>query len=550
MTRIKIYALLIILIFTAGFCKRKSGEGQTGANDEIMKRIKDFAEVKLTADLGTLSANQREMIPILIEVSGIMDELFWEQAYGDKEQLLKSIDSEAARKYALINYGPWERLNNNSPFIEGVGEKQAGANFYPADMTKEEFMSFAADDKKSLYTIIKRNADGGLVSVPYHIAYKNKLDRASALLLQAADLAEDEGFKNYLKLRAEAFLTDNYFESDMAWMDMKTNKIDFVVGPVETYEDQLFGYKAAFEAFILIKDMEWSRRLERYSSLLPQLQKELPVDEKYKSEDPGSSSDLYVYDAIYYAGDCNAGAKTIAINLPNDEQVQLAKGSRRLQLKNSMKAKFDKILIPIAQELIVEDQQKHITFDAFFANTMFHEVGHGLGIKNTINNKGTVREALKENYMAIEEGKADILSLFLINKLHDMGEIENDLMDNYTTFLAGIFRSIRFGAASAHGTANLIRFNYFKEKGAFYMNEEGKYGVNYNEMKKAVDSLSDLIITIQGEGDYEKAKEIIGKYGIIDADLEAALMKLEQRDIPVDIVFQQGLGVLGLEAEE
>jgi hypothetical protein len=431
-----------------------------------------------------------------------------------------------------------------------VGEKQAGANFYPADMTKEEFMSFAADDKKSLYTIIKRNADGGLVSVPYHIAYKNKLDRASALLLQAADLAEDEGFKNYLKLRAEAFLTDNYFESDMAWMDMKTNKIDFVVGPVETYEDQLFGYKAAFEAFILIKDMEWSRRLERYSSLLPQLQKELPVDEKYKSEDPGSSSDLYVYDAIYYAGDCNAGAKTIAINLPNDEQVQLAKGSRRLQLKNSMKAKFDKILIPIAQELIVEDQQKHITFDAFFANTMFHEVGHGLGIKNTINNKGTVREALKENYMAIEEGKADILSLFLINKLHDMGEIENDLMDNYTTFLAGIFRSIRFGAASAHGTANLIRFNYFKEKGAFYMNEEGKYGVNYNEMKKAVDSLSDLIITIQGEGDYEKAKEIIGKYGIIDADLEAALMKLEQRDIPVDIVFQQGLGVLGLEAEE
>jgi hypothetical protein len=550
MVRIKVYALLIILLFTASFCKRKSGEGQTGTNDEIMKRIKDFAEVKLRADLSTLSVNQRKMIPILIQVSGIMNELFWKQAYGNKEELLKSIDTEAAREYALINYGPWERLNNNSPFIEGVGEKPAGANFYPADMTKEEFMSFAAGDKTNLYTIIKRNADGGLVSVPYHLAYKDELGRASELLLQAADLAEDQGFKNYLKLRAEAFLTDNYFESDMAWMDMKTNRIDFVVGPVETYEDQLFGYKAAFEAFILIKDMEWSMKLDRYSSFLPQLQKELPVDEKYKSEAPGSSSDLYVYDAIYYAGDCNAGAKTIAINLPNDEQVQLAKGSRKLQLKNSMKAKFDMIVVPIAQELIVEDQQKHITFDAFFANTMFHEAGHGLGIKNTVNGKATVREALKENYTAIEEGKADILSLFLIKKLHEMGEIENDLMDNYTTFLAGIFRSIRFGAASAHGTANLIRFNYFKEKGAFYRNDEGKYGVNYNELQKAVDSLSALILTIQGDGDYDKAKEIISKYGVIDDDLKTALMKLEQRDIPVDIVFQQGLGVLGLEAEK
>jgi hypothetical protein len=550
MTRIKVYALLIILIFITGFCKRKSDEGQIGTNDEIMKRIKDFAEVKLTADLGKLSVNQRKMIPILIEVSGIMDDLFWQQAYGDKEELLESIDSEAAKKYALINYGPWERLNNNNPFIEGVGEKPAGAGFYPADMTKEEFKSFAADDKASLYTIIKRNDDGGLVSVPYHVAYKDKLGRASELLLQAADLAEDQGFKNYLKLRAEAFLTDNYFESDMAWMDMKTNKIDFVVGPVETYEDQLFGYKAAFEAYILIKDMEWSRRLERYSSFLPRLQKELPVDEKYKSEAPGSSSDLYVYDAIYYAGDCNAGAKTIAINLPNDEQVQLVKGSRKLQLKNSMKAKFDMIVVPIAKELIVEDQQKHITFDAFFANTMFHEAGHGLGIKNTINSNVTVREALKENYTAMEEGKADILSLFLINKLHEMGEIENDLMDNYTTFLAGIFRSIRFGAASAHGTANLIRFNYFKEKGAFYRNEEGKYGVNFDELQKAVDSLSALIITIQGDGDYDKAKGIISKYGVIDDDLKTALMKVEQSDIPVDIVFQQGLGVLGLEAEK
>jgi hypothetical protein len=538
--------VLLILLFVMGSCKRSPYNKQNETNKELMEKINDFAIVELKSELSHLSENQKKMIPILIEASEIMDELFWYQAYGDKDELLKSIDTEAGKKYALINYGPWERLNNNNPFITGTGEKPAGANFYPKNMTKEEFASFNSSDKESLYTLIIRNEDGSLESVPYHLVYNNQLKKASELLLKAAELADDQGFRNYLKLRAEALLTDNYFLSDMAWMDMKTNKIDFVVGPIETYEDQLFGYKASFEAFILIKDIEWSKRLDRYSSFLPQLQKQLPVNEKYKSEAPGNSSDLAVYDAIFYAGDCNAGAKTIAINLPNDEQVQLVKGSRKLQLKNSMKAKFDKILVPIAKELIVADQQKHITFDAFFANTMYHEVSHGLGIKNTINNKGTVREALKEGYTCIEEGKADILSLFLIKKLYEMGEINNDLMDNYTTFLAGIFRSIRFGASSAHGKANLIRFNYFKENGAFYKDEQGKYGVNYNELQKAVNSLSELILTIQGDGDYDKANEIINKYGIIDADLENALKKIEEKDIPVDIVFEQGIKVLGL----
>jgi len=538
--------VLLILLFVMGSCKRSSYNKQNETNNELMEKINDFAVVELKAELSHLSENQKKMIPILIEASEIMDELFWYQAYGDKDELLKSIDTEAGEKYALINYGPWERLNNNNPFIKGTGEKPAGANFYPKDMTKEEFAAFNSSDKESLYTLIKRKNNGSLESVPYHLFYKKQLTKASELLLRAAELADDKGFKEYLELRAEALLTDNYFASDMAWMDMKTNKIDFVVGPIETYEDQLFGYKSSFTAYILIKDLDWTKRLEKNSTVLPQLQKALPVNEKYKSESPGSSSDLGAYDALYYAGDCNAGAKTIAINLPNDEIVQLEKGSRRLQLKNSMKAKFDRILIPIAKELIAEDQQQHITFDAFFANTMYHEVAHGLGIKNTINNKGTVREALKENYSAIEEGKADILGLFLIIKLKEMGEIDNDLMDNYTTFLAGIFRSIRFGTASAQGKANLIRFNYFKETGAFYLNENGRYSVNYNEFQKAVNSLSELILTIQGDGDYDKANEIISKYGIIDADLENALKKIEEKDIPVDIVFEQGMKVLGL----
>lgn len=538
--------ILLIFLLIMGSCKRSSYNSQDETNNELMEKIKDFAIVKLTTNLNDLSDNQKKMIPILIEAAEIMDGLFWYQAYGDKEELLSSIDSEAGKKFVLINYGPWERLNNNKSFIEGVGEKPVGANFYPGDMTKEEFASFNSDNKASLYTLIKRNEDGSLESVPYHLFFKEQSTRASELLLKAAELAEDQGFKRYLKLRAEALLTDNYFASDMAWMDMKTNKIDFVVGPIETYEDQLYGYKASYEAYILVKDLEWSKKLDKYSTILPQLQKALPVDEIYKAESPGSDSDLGAYDAIYYAGDCNAGAKAIAINLPNDEKVQLEKGSRKLQLKNSMKAKFDKILIPIAKELMAEDQQQHITFDAFFANTMYHEVAHGLGIKNTINNRGTVREALKDSYSAIEEGKADILGLFLVIKLKEMGEIDNDLIDNYSTFMAGIFRSIRFGAASAHGMANLIRFNYFKEKGAFYVNEKGKYSVNYNEFQKAVNSLSELILTIQGDGDYDRANEIINKYGVIDADLEKALKKIEEKDIPVDIVFEQGMQVLGL----
>ncbi len=542
----KVLYILIMFLFVLNSCKQKGSNSQTDLIEILMEKINDFAEVKLTTDLSVLSENQKKMIPILIEIAEIMDDLFWSQAYGDKKELLNNLDTEAEKKYALFNYGPWERLNDNEPFIESAGEKPKGADFYPVDITKEEFIAFDSEDKQSLYTLIRRKDDGSLESVPYHMAYKEQVQKASELLMKASELADDPGFKKYLELRSEALLTDNFLESDMAWMDMKNNTIDFVVGPVETYEDQLYGYKASYTAYILIKDLEWSGKLDKYSSLLPKLQKELPIEEKYKTESPGSSSDMGVYDAIYYAGDCNAGAKTIAINLPNDEKVQLEKGSRKLQLKNSMKAKFDKILVPIAQELIAEEQQKYISFDAFFANTMFHEVAHGLGIKNTVNDKGSVREALRETYSTLEEGKADILGLFLVNKLKEMGEIENNLMDNYTTFLAGIFRSIRFGATSAHGKANLIRFNYFKEKGAFYKTDDGKYGVNYNEMQGAIKSLSEFIITIQGDGDKEKAQKLIDKYGSIDVDLKAALDKIEKEDIPVDIVFKQGIEILGL----
>ncbi|TRO63326.1 dipeptidyl-peptidase 3 family protein [Christiangramia sabulilitoris] len=514
--------------------------------DNIQELLDQYDEVELSADISKLSEKQRKMIPLLIEVAKITDELFWYQAFGGQDSLLANVDDRTA-EYVRINYGPWDRLNNMKPFIKNYGEKPAGANFYPVDMAKEEFENANLPNKQSLYTFIRRDEEGNLKAIWYHEMFPEKLNKASELLKQAAELAEDDGLKNYLNLRAKAFITDDYYESDVAWMKMKNNTIDMVTGPIETYEDRLFGYKAAFESYILIKDDEWSKRLEKYVSFLPMLQRELPVDPEYKKDNPGTDSDLNAYDVVYYAGDCNAGSKTIAINLPNDEKVQENYGSRRSQLKNAMKAKYDQILVPISKQLIAPEQQKNITFDAFFANTMFHEVAHGLGIKNTINNTGTVREALKDYAGALEEGKADVLGVYMITKLHEMGELnETDLMDYYVTFLAGIFRSVRFGASSAHGKANMVRFNYFKNLGAFTQNDEGYYEVDELKFRMAIDALTNDILVLQGDGDYQGTGKLFEENGKIDSSLAASLNKLSEKNIPVDIIFKQGIDVLGL----
>lgn len=515
----------------------------------MQNKVTQFAEFTLTSNTDDLTSADKELLSILFEVAKIMDDLYWEQAYGCKEAALNLAKNDTAtQKFILINYGPWERLNNNSSFIDSVGEKPKGANFYPVDMSVEEFNSFESSDKSSLYTMIRRNENGKLVSIPYHTYFKNNIEKAAGLLKKAATLAADPGLKTYLELRAEALLTDNYLASDLAWMDMKTNRIDFVVGPIETYEDQLFGYKASYEAYILLKDMDWSKKLEKFAGLLPDLQKRLPVEEKYKTEVPGSSSDLGAYDVIYYAGDCNAGSKTIAINLPNDPEVHKQKGSRRLQLKNAMQAKFDKILVPISKELIAPEQQAYVTFDAFFENTMFHEVAHGIGVHHVINDTATVSNAMKEKASTLEEGKADILGLFLVDELLKMKELNSDYRTGYTTFAAGIFRSIRFGAASAHGKANLITYNYFKELGAFSRNPEGIYTVNYEKMSMAIASLAKDILVIQGNGDYNAAVAFIDKYSVISEELKSDLQKINNKEIPVDIVFNQGPEYIGIKA--
>lgn len=526
-----------------------TGTTDAPAADYVRAQLGKYVTVPLAADLSALEPAQREMLGLLIRAADLMNGLYWQQAWGDREALLATVDDPGTRRFIDINAGPWDRLNNDFPFVPGVGPRPPGARFYPVDMDKAEFEAAELPAKTGLYTLLRRDAEGALVTVPYHEAWPEPLAAAAELLRRAAELASDEGFARYLRLRADALQSDDFRASDFAWMEMKTNPIDIVIGPIETYEDQRFGYKAAYEAYVLLKDRAWSERLARFAQYLPELQQALPVPDRYKAETPGSDADLNAYFALYYAGDANVGAKTIAINLPNDEAVQLEKGTRRLQLENVMRAKFEHIMLPIAGELIAEDQQAHVTFDAFFENTMFHEVAHGLGIKNTLDGSGTVRHALQDLASSFEEGKADVLGVFMVRQLMERGELDAArLTDNYVTFLAGILRSVRFGGSDAHATANMVRFNYFRRMGAFSRDAAtGRYRVDPEKMTTAIDALSRKILIVQGDGDYAEAKRMSDELSHVGSGLAADLERLQAANIPVDVVFEQGAAVLGLD---
>ncbi|MEO5566187.1 MAG: Zn-dependent hydrolase [Luteimonas sp.] len=511
----------------------------------------DYATVPLKADLSAFDADGKRMIALLVQASEVMNDIYWKQSWnGDRDALLAKAPDAATRALIALNFGPWDRLNGDTPLLPGIGARPAGATYYPTDMSKQEFEQAALPDKTSWYTLLRRDAAGKLITVPYHVAFEADLERAATLLREAAKVSNDEDFANYLSMRADALLSDDFQPSDLAWMDMKHNPVDIVIGPIENYEDQLFGYKAAYEGMVLVKDQEWSERLARFAAFLPELQRGLPVDAKYKAEKPGSDADLNAYEAVYYGGNANVGAKTIAINLPNDEQVQLKKGTRRLQLENVMQAKFDTIMVPIAKQLVAEDQLKNVTFDAFFQNTMFHEVAHGLGIKNTLDGAGTVSAALKDYASSFEEGKADVLGLYMVDALANKGELDKTkLMDNYVTFLAGILRSVRFGATDAHAKANMLRFNFFADHGAFARDpQSGRYRVDFERMHEAMNALSQKLLTIQGDGDYAQAKQLTDSMGVVKPELASALKVLDKAGIPVDVKFEQGLDVLGLKS--
>lgn len=508
-------------------------------------KVEEYAQVELKSDLvNNLNDKEKELVKIFFQVGEITDDLFWQQTFGDKSQL-DTITDSYAKEFAMIHYGAWDRLDNNKPFLAGYGEKPAVCNYYPHDITAEEFDAFEDANKNSWYTVIRRNEDGSLKSVWYHEAYAEEIGRICALLEKAVTLAEDPGLENYLEKRIEAFKTDDYLESDLAWMDMKDSKIDFVTGPIESYDDKFQETKASYESFILLKDEARSKDLAKFVAMLPALQKELPCAPEYKTFVPGTSSDLNVYDAVYYAGDCNAGSKTIAINLPNDERVHALKGTRHLQLRNSMKAKFDKILMPIGQLIVTPEQQKYLNFDAFFWNVTFHEVAHGLGVKQTINTNESVDAVMGTEKTSWEEAKADILGLFMVTKLIEMGEITNiTAEDAIATYIAGILRSVRFGAASSHGKANMMCFNYMEKAGAFSRDAKGQYVIDFGKAKEAMNGWAALILQTQGDGNVEFATKYRAENGGITPALQADLDKINGAGIPRDITFIQGADIL------
>ncbi|MBR4340847.1 MAG: Zn-dependent hydrolase [Bacteroidales bacterium] len=528
-------------------CKKKAAEAPQQPESPCKAMVEEYAWFDLTSDLvAGLSENEKQLIPIFVRISEIMDDLFWKQTFGDKS-LLDTISDEYAKEFAMIQYGPWNRLDANKPFVSGYGEKRLGCCYYPDDITAEEYEAFENADKGSLYTVLRRDDEGKLKSVWYHEEYAAEIGEVCRLLDSAAQLAEDPGMKKYLTERKKAFETDDYLASDLAWMDMKNGRLDFVVGPIENYDDNLNNAKASYEAFIVLKDVERSKELAKFVGMLPGLQKELPCDPKYKTFKPGTSSDMNVYDAVYYAGDCNAGSKTIAINLPNDDRVQAKKGTRRLQLRNAMQAKFEKIMMPIGKLIFDEEALQHLKFDAFFWNVTFHEVAHGLGIKETVNGKGSVDEAMKTQRSNWEEAKADILGLFLVCRLIEKGEITNITEeDAITTYIAGLFRSVRFGAGEAHGIANAMCFNYMYAQGAFTRDENGVYHIDYAKAKAAMESWAGVILATQGEGDFRFAEKFAKENGVIKPEMQQDIDRINNSGVPRDIRFREGLEVLGL----
>ena len=542
------YCLLVTFAcFTFSGCKKKAVEAPQQPESPCKAMVEEYAWFDLTSDLvAGLSENEKQLIPIFVRIAEIMDDLFWKQTFGDKT-LLDTISDPYTKEFAMIQYGPWNRLDDNKPFVPGYGAKRPGCCYYPDDITAEEYEAFEDENKSSLYTVLRRDAEGKLKSVWYHEEYAKEIQEVCHLLDSAAALAEDPGMKKYLTERRKAFETDDYLASDYAWMAMKNGRLDFVVGPIENYDDNLNNAKASYEAFIVLKDVERSASLAKFVKMLPGLQKELPCDPKYKTFVPGTSSDMNVYDAVYYAGDCNAGSKTIAINLPNDDRVQESKGTRRLQLRNAMKAKFEQIMLPIGQLILDAEAQKNLNFDAFFWNVTFHEVAHGLGIKTTINGKGSVDEAMKTQRSNWEEAKADILGLFLVCRLIEKGEITNITEEQaITTYFTGLFRSVRFGAGEAHGIANAMCFNYMYAQEAFTRDENGVYHINYEKAKAAMNGWANVILTTQGDGNFEFAEKFAKENGIIKPEMQQDIDRINNSGIPRDIRFREGLEVLGL----
>ncbi len=581
----------------------------------IAERLNGYKKISLKTDTTLLSLAEKKCLIHLIKAAKKADDIFWKQTFTDKETALKNIKNDTIRRFMEINYGPWDRLNDEKPFLVGYGAKPKGANFYPANFDANQIDEHTKMRVFSPYTIIqavpktdkqhppappkppkkgeqpeppmmiermpmKNGQEIGVVE--YGVIYQKDLQELMNHMNAAADAieGEDKLFARFLKERAATLSSGEYIMSDIKWLSLKSH-LDIVIGPIENYEDKLMGVKTSFEAYVLVRDMEWGKKLDKFIALLPELQANIPVEAAYKPalandtgvnqfdefgnlmsrsgemiNEPGfppmqkpdaSLSQLAVFDAVYYGGDCNSGSKTIAVNLPNDETLQKYFGTRRSQLKNTMRAKFEEMVMPISKILVDPAQQANIKFDAFFSNVMFHEVAHGLGVKNLVSDQNkTVREALGATYSAIEECKADVLGLYMVTQLFQKGELSGTLDDYYVTFVASVFRSVRFGAASAHGKANMITFNTLLNGGCIVAGKNG-YTVKVAEMKLVIEKLAAELLHLQGDGDVKGVNTMLADRGVIKTGLASDLAKLEKAKIPFDIIFDQGIETLGLQ---
>jgi hypothetical protein len=545
-------SLICLALIINGCTENQSPQKDSEEIKMIKEKIAKFVPVDIQYDESLLSEREKVVLEKLYRASKIMDELFLEQVYSKnskiKSELMADNSDEAKVKLELFNimFGPFDRLEDNAPFM-GKNAKPLGANFYPEDMTKEEFEKWIKDnpnDEKTFtseFTVIRRN-NGKLTAIPYSEYFKSKLTEASQLLKEAAEFADNASLKKYLLSRADAFLSNDYYQSDMDWMDLKDHNIEVVIGPYEVYEDAMFNYKASFESFLTIKDPVESKKLEVFGTYLNDIEKNLPLDDKHKDYSRGTESPIVVANEVFSAGDTKAGVQTLAFNLPNDERVRKAKGSKKVMLKNIHEAKFEKLLKPIAEIVLETEQLKFVTFSAFFNHTLMHEMSHGVG-PGFIKVKGKeteVKKELKETYSTMEECKADILgmynNIFMIEKGVYSKESENEI---WVTFLAGAFRSMRFGIGEAHGGGNAIIYNYLLEKGGFVYDEaKQKVRVDFGKIYPALKELCKLVLTIQAEGNYTGAKDLMAKYAVNSPTIETMRKKLEKLPVDIKPVFE------------
>jgi len=542
--------LTIAFVLTVGLIAMLTAQKEPAGDADLASKIARFAPTTLTADTSKLTAKDRQALDKIIAAAKLLDPLFLRQVWSGNEALEKKLQADKTPvgrqrlHYFYINDGPWSRLDDKEPFIEGVPkDKPISANYYPEDMTKDEFNSWLqglsdADKQKAtgFFYLIRRGADQKLTTVPYSVAYKEYLAPAAALLREAAALTTNATLKNFLNKRAGAFGSDDYYESDVAWMDLDS-PIDVTIGPYETYEDELFNYKAAFEAYVTLRDDAETAKLGKFSGHLQELENNLPIDPRYRNPKLGAASPIRVVNEVFSSGEGNSGVQTAAFNLPNDERVVKEKGSKRVMLKNVQDAKFNKTLIPISKVVLEPADQSALAFDSFFTHILCHELMHGLGPHNitVAGQETTVRKQLKELYSSIEEAKADMTGLWALQYMIDRGIIDKGMERTlYTTYLASMFRSVRFGITEAHGRGVALQFNYLTDEGAIKFNEAtGRFSVDHAKIKEGVTKLTHDLLTLEAEGSYDKAKAILDKFAVIRPPMQQALDKL--KNVPVDI---------------